>query len=598
MCGLVAIFSQYPIPSSAIPNALSQMYARGPDGAGVWSDERVAFGHRRLAIIDLDERAAQPMISQSERYVIVFNGEIYNYQILKADLEMRGIVFGTGSDTEVILAMYQEYGEQMLPRLEGMFAFVIWDRVEQIGFAARDAYGIKPLYLGSFEGGIIFASQVRAILSTNIVSKEIDLDSQEQFWMLGSVPESHTWFKKIESLGAGQVAHISKNSEISVKTWSDIGAYWRASDSVDSSTASESQIQQVVKGFLKESVQRHMVADVPVALFLSGGIDSGALAGLMTDELGADQVTGITICFDEFTGGIADEVPVAREIARHYGIKHIVRKVTKQEFLNDLPFILNAMDQPSIDGVNTWYACKAASEAGFKVVLSGVGGDELFLGYESFQKLPLIVKCYQQLLKIPFAFNLFKVAASLLAKKTNNTRWIFAPDWLKTISGAWWLRRSFSSPLDLSHLMGNLYLQKISKKAFDPMAQIHQMTGDLPHASELALAQIESMCYLRNQLLRDADWASMSHSVELRTPLVDEKLLRSIAPFMPVLKKFPGKRLLANAPNRPLPEAIALRPKTGFGIPIASWLCDDSASSHRTPDRWSWARKVVSSYGG
>lgn len=598
MCGLVAIFSQHPIPSSAIPNALSQMYARGPDGVGVWSDERVAFGHRRLAIIDLDERAAQPMISQSERYVIVFNGEIYNYQILKADLEMRGIVFGTGSDTEVILAMYQEYGEQMLPRLEGMFAFVIWDRVEQIGFAARDAYGIKPLYLGSFEGGIIFASQVRAILATNIVSKEIDLDSQEQFWMLGSVPEPHTWFKKIESLGAGQVAHISKNSEISVKTWSDIGAYWRASDSVDSSTASESQIQKVVKGFLKESVQRHMVADVPVALFLSGGIDSGALAGLMVDELGADQVTGITICFDEFAGDLADEVPVAREIALHYGIKHIVRKVTKQEFLSDLPFILNAMDQPSIDGVNTWYACKAASEAGFKVVLSGVGGDELFLGYESFQKLPLIVKCYQQLLKIPFAFNLFKAVASLLAKKTNNTRWIFAPDWLKTISGAWWLRRSFSSPLDLPNLIGNLNLQKIAKKAFDPMVQIHQMTGGLPRAPELALAQIESMCYLRNQLLRDADWASMSHSVELRTPLVDEKLLRSIAPFMLVLKKFSGKRLLANAPNRPLPEAIALRPKTGFGIPIASWLSEDSASSHRASDRWSWARKVVSSYGG
>jgi asparagine synthase (glutamine-hydrolysing) len=595
MCGLVAVFSGQSIPSRSIADAMKQMFVRGPDGGAVWEGEHVTLGHRRLAIIDLDERAAQPMNSQNDRYSIVFNGEIYNYQTLKAELTKKGVTFTTSSDTEVLLAMYQEYGAEMLSRLEGMFAFVIWDKLEQVGIAVRDAYGIKPLYFGTFEGGIIFASQVKAILAADMISTELDIEAQKQFWMLGSVPEPYTWYKKIRSLGAGQIAHISKNFELTIETWIDIGSYWRNSDGVNESIPLE-HTQEKVKGFLKESVQRHLVADVPVGLFLSGGIDSGALAGLMVDELGTDKVTGITICFDEFINDIADEAPVAREIAQYYGIKHRIRKVTKAEFLADLPAILQAMDQPSIDGVNTWYACKAASEMGLKVVLSGVGGDELLLGYASFKSLPKLVDRYRFLLRLPFAYSIAKFVASHLARRSNNTRWDYAPDWLKTIAGAWWLRRSFSSPLDLSNLMGKLDPRKVTKIKFDPNEQVHIMTGDLPHSPELALAQIESMCYLRNQLLRDADWASMSHSVELRTPLVDEKLLRSIAPLMHELIKFPGKSLLANAPNKPLPASIASRPKTGFGIPIGPWLHDEDFKGFANQDRWSWARKVVSSY--
>lgn len=596
MCGLVAVFSGQPIPHGTIEGALDQMLMRGPDGVGVWKGEHAALGHRRLAIIDLDERAAQPMISQDDRFVIVFNGEIYNYQALKAELAKKGIHFATGSDTEVLLAMYQVYGVKMLSSLEGMFAFVIWDKLNQVGIAARDAYGIKPLYYGEFEGGLIFASQVKAILAADIVPTELDIKAQEQFWMLGSIPEPRTWFKKIRALGAGQVAHISSDFELSVETWTDIGGYWRQSNEIHDSIPLK-QAQKDIKSFLKESVRRHLVADVPVGLFLSGGIDSGALAGLMVDELGADKVTGITICFDEFEGDIADEVPVAKEIAHYYGIKHIVRKVTKAEFLADLPIILGAMDQPTIDGVNTWYASKAASEAGLKVVLSGVGGDELLLGYTSFKSLPRLVRIYQNLLRLPLAYSIAKYVASLFAHRSNNTRWIYAPDWLKTIAGAWWLRRSFSSPLDLPTLMKTPASWEVSKKGFDANAAVHKMTLALSRAPELALAQIESMCYLRNQLLRDADWASMSHSVELRTPLVDEKLLRSIAPFMHELKKFPGKSLLANAPNKPLPASIASRPKTGFGIPISRWLRDEDLKDSTNRDRWSWARKVVSSYG-
>lgn len=596
MCGLVAVFSEQPIASRAISGALQQMFQRGPDGEGIWEGDSVIFGHRRLAIIDLDERAAQPMSSQDDRYVIVFNGEIYNYQTLKVELEKKGVIFSTTSDTEVLLAMYQEYGEEMLSRLEGMFAFVIWDKLKHVGIAARDAYGIKPLYFGAFLGGIIFASQIKAILASNLVKTETDIEAQKQFWMLGSIPEPLTWFKNICSLEAGQIARISKNFEITLDTWVDIGEYWRNSDRVNRPIPAE-HTRAEVKKFLKESVRRHLVSDVPIGLFLSGGIDSGALAGLMVDELGTDKVTGITICFDEFKGNNADEVPVASEIAQYYGIKHLIRRVTKTEFLEDLPAILRAMDQPSIDGVNTWYACKAASEIGLKVVLSGVGGDELLLGYASFKSLPKLVERYRNILRLPFAFSAAKFIARILAHRFNNTRWIFAPDWLKSIAGAWWLRRSFASPLDLFALMGKSYPHKAANCDFDPNLQVYEMTGELSNSPELALAQIESMCYLKNQLLRDADWASMSHSVELRTPLVDEKLLRSIAPFMHELKNFPGKSLLANAPNKPLPESIASRPKTGFGIPITRWLQEEDFKGLPNQDRWSWAHKVVNSYG-
>ncbi len=567
------------------------MQRRGPDAEDVWAEVRggCVLGHRRLAVLDLDGRAAQPMHSSCGRYVIVFNGEIYNFRDLRRALEDRGIAFRTTSDTEVILALFAAEGEAMLPKLHGMFALMIWDREARRLFAARDPYGIKPLYIATTANGVLLASQVKALLATGMVSRAPDHHGQAGFWMLGSVPEPHTWYRDIRALPAGHCVWIEQGRPSPTRCWHDIGAEWR---SATDSQAPTGDVRERVRAALRESVARHLVADVPIGVFLSGGIDSGALAGLMV-EAGARDLEGITLAYDEFAGRPEDEAPVAALIAAHYRIRHHVRRVTHEEFSADLPRILDAMDQPSIDGINTWYASKAVAELGLKVVVSGVGGDELFFGYESFRQLPRLVSRWRPLSRIPGAMTLAGVAASLQARHSGNARWRHVPDWARTIGGAWWLRRSVFSPEALPELMGAEPASE-ALRDFDADRWVQTMTGPLPRDPTLALAQIESMTYLRNQLLRDSDWASMDHSVELRTPLVDAHLLHQLQPLLSSVPRFLNKSLLAEAPTKPLPRAIIKRPKTGFGIPVARWL----AESRGATDAGSrgWARELVKAY--
>src|SRR5256714_6488196 len=392
MCGFIAAFgnAQQVLGSSALCRALERMRRRGPDDEGTRQGEGVVLGHRRLAILDLDPRAAQPMQSLCGRYVIVFNGEIYNFRTLRRDLESRGVVFRTTSDTEVILALFAAEGEAMLPKLHGMFALAIWDCVARRAFIARDPYGIKPLYLAVASGAVLVASQVKALLATGGVSREPDPRGQAGFWMLGSVPEPRTWFRDVRALSAGHCAWIENGRLGPARCWHDIGDAWRGAGQ---RAAAVEDVALQVRTALRESVVRHLVADVPVGVFLSGGIDSGAMVGLMV-EAGARELQGVTIAYDEFAGRHEDEAPVAAGLAAHYGIRHSGRRVTRDEFLPDLPRILDAMDQPSIDGVNTWYASKAAAERGLKAVVSGVGGDELFQGYSSFRLLPRLVAAW------------------------------------------------------------------------------------------------------------------------------------------------------------------------------------------------------------
>ena len=586
VCGFISIFTDTAIPPSVADAAMERMRRRGPDGVGKWRQEGVFLGHRRLAIIDLDTRAAQPMTSNCGRYLIVFNGEIYNHRELRLELESHGEFFVTTSDTEVVLSLFAREGEAMLPRLKGMFAFVIWDIQERVAFAARDPYGIKPLYLARVSGGVVLASQIKAILATGLVDRASNLRGQAGFWMLGSVPEPHTWFRDIQTVQAGHCLWVREGKVCNQHSWFDISSVWRETAGSRESAIHKSALRNLVRSALIDSIDRHLVSDVPVGVFLSGGIDSAVLAALMA-ERGCSSLLGITIAYDEYAGRHEDEAPLAALIARHYGLRHHIRRVSRKEFISDLPRILAAMDQPSIDGINTWYASKAAAEQGLKVVISGLGGDELFLGYESFRHLPRLCSVWRAASRVPGIPMLASKAAQYKARQSGEARWNHAPTWLgQGIAGAWWLQRSVLAP-EVAELRGGVAVEV----GFSPESWIFEMTGALAVDDTLALAQIESTTYMRNQLLRDSDWASMDHSVELRTPLVDASLLMSLKPVLSHFGMYPGKSLLAAAPIRALPGKILHRRKTGFGIPVQRWLADEFGQGKN------WQLEVASHFG-
>jgi len=572
MCGLAGILmhgGDGRANEQSVRRMCNNMQARGPDAEGYWSDPQAGlfFGHRRLSIIDLDKRSNQPMSSDDDRYVIVFNGEIYNFRELRHSLEGKGEVFRTQSDTEVLLKLYSREGEAMLARLRGMFAFAIWDSYSRSLFMARDPYGIKQLYIARCRKGWMFASQVKALLTSGLVEHAPDPIGQMGFWLLGSVPEPRTWFRDISAIPAGTWCRLTHNSmHTNPQRYWDIANVWREAPEC---RASLPEAQEVVSAAVHQSVRQHLVADVPVGVFLSGGIDSGSLAGLMKD-CGTTSIQGVTIAFNEFKGKHEDEVPIASAIARQYGINHHVRTVTRKEFEKDLPKIFSSMDQPSIDGINTWYASKAVAELGLKVVISGVGGDELFYGYPSFQQIPALVSRWQILARIPGISNFANLALAQMARRSGNARWRWLTLQASSLHGAYWLRRGLFAPNELMGLMG-VELAGEALQDMDPASLIETMVGNLPDDPMAAVGQLESTAYLRNQLLRDSDWSSMAHSVELRTPLVDAWLLRDLMPVLRSFGRYKGKELLAASPRAPLSDDIINRPKTGFGVPIGIW---------------------------
>jgi asparagine synthase (glutamine-hydrolysing) len=589
MCGIVAAFSLpgRSVSTAATLAAMAHLRKRGPDGEGLWKEDGIILGHRRLAILDLDERAAQPMHSHCGRYVMVFNGEIYNFAQLRRDLQRKGTMFRTSSDTETLLTLFALEGPAMLAKLHGMFAFVIWDRLRKRGFAARDPYGIKPLYVAKTKTGLVVASQVKALLATGLVSREPCPHGQAGFWMLGSVPEPRTWFRDIQAIPAGSFAWIAEGQVVDSGRWADIGDTWRRASEINA--PDPIVMAEALRSALRETVQRHLVSDVPVGVFLSGGIDSGTLAALMS-ELGVQNLTGVTLAFDEFSGHAEDETPRAAAIATQLGIQHRVRRVSQREFISDLPSIMNAMDQPSIDGVNTWYASKAVAEHGLKVVVSGVGGDELFQGYGHFRSLPLLLRARRWGRLVPGSRWALAWAGRYQASRTGNARWRKLESWTHTIEGAWWLRKCLYTPEQLPALMGK-DLADEALSDFDVQEAVHAIAGPLARDPALAIGQIESCAYLRNQLLRDSDWASMDHGVELRAPLVDAQLLATMEPYLAALKHYPGKSLLAGAPMRALSTGMPSHQKTGFGIPLPRWLGESG-----TPLAHCWAPRVVAEY--
>jgi asparagine synthase (glutamine-hydrolysing) len=329
---------------------------------------------------------------------------------------------------------------------------------------------------------------------------------------------------------------------------------------------------------LLDSVRHHLIADVPVGAFLSAGIDSGALVGLMRDA-GQNDIQTVTLAFEEFRGKVDDEAPIAEEVARTYGTRHTTRVVTESEFEADLPRILEAMDQPTIDGINTWFVSKAAKEMGLKVAVSGLGGDELFGGYPSFHDIPKWNSLMTLPSRIPFLGRVLRkaICASGLGRLIKSPKAAGMVEYGGTLAGAYLLRRGVFMPWELDQLLARENIRE-GLRRLDPLGLVRAAITPRPTSSFAKIAVLESSVYMRNQLLRDTDWASMGHSLEVRMPLVDATLLKATAPLLLRQPDSPAKASLAQSPRRPLPATVTTRAKTGFTTPIVNWLQAGDAS--------------------
>jgi asparagine synthase (glutamine-hydrolysing) len=601
MCGVAGIYAYHYAANTVDPIELARirdyMAARGPDGLGEWysPDERVGLAHRRLAIIDLSERGAQPMSSADGELVVTFNGEIYNYRELRAALEARGHAFRSHSDTEVLLHLYAEKGEAMVNDLRGMFAFGLWDAKKRALLLARDPYGIKPLYYADDGWTLRFASQVKALLAGGKVSRIPEPAGLVGFCLFGSVPEPFTTYQEIRALPAGAVIWIDRVGTRETKCYFSIANVHCCAEAA-SATKNDEDLQLRVRDAVLDSVRHHLVADVPVGAFLSGGIDSGALVGLMRDA-GAGDIQTVTLAFEEFRDTEDDEAPIAKEIARQYGTRHTTRIVTEHEFREDLPKILEVMDQPTIDGLNTWFVSKAARELGLKVAISGLGGDELFGGYPSFRDVSRWVRAMAVPGRIPWLGDLagrlmsdLDYLAHLVHPKTAGLLKYGGTD-----AGTYFLRRGLFMPWELETVIDR-DTARVGLRRLNPLRCIETALTPEPKTSFGMVAALESSLYMRNQLLRDTDWTSMAHSLEVRVPLVDTNLLNRVAPVT-AQTGLVSKQLLANSPRVPLPGKVISRAKTGFKTPMQTWLQRDKNNQQwrQVPslavERCTWARR-------
>ncbi len=571
MCGINGILrlrpDAPPIDREELLRTREAMTARGPDGAGAWTspDGRAALASRRLAILDLSPAGAQPMSTPDGRWHLVLNGEIYNFRALRQELESQGAAFRSQSDTEVVLALLAREGAAALPRLRGMFGLALWDDLEKRLLLARDPLGIKPLYY-SMEGGCLrFASQVKALEAGGAVSRAVDPAGLAGFLLWGAVPDPFTIRSAVRALPAGCFLTVEDGRTGEPERF----------DRLDEVPAGQPLPPAAA---VEDSVAAHLVSDVPVAVFLSAGLDSGLIAALARRRLPEPPVT-FTLTFDVLAGTPADEGPLADRVARALGTRHVERRVGRADFAGLWPAALAAMDQPSIDGFNTFVVSRAAHEAGLKVVLSGLGGDEVFGSYPSFRDVPAFERAARRIGRLPGLAAAWPGLARLAADRPK------LPGLLRyggSRAGAYFLRRGLFLPEELPALLGRETAEEGLRRC-DPIAAAASVLspGEDPW---IDVHRLETALYMRHQLLRDADWASMAWSVELRVPLVDAWLRAHLAAadFEPARSQ--GKAAFVRQAAPELPAALFARPKTGFYIPVMEWL-DPETARLRAGDR-------------
>jgi asparagine synthase (glutamine-hydrolysing) len=468
-----------------------------------------------------------------------------------------------------------------------MFAFALWDERSKRLFLARDPYGIKPLYYSDDGKTLRIASQVKALIAGGNVSRQFDPAAAAGFFLRGTVPEPFTMYRAIRALPAGTFAWADRRGLGEPQEWFSIAGVLR--DAVEQGGAwSEAERVAAVHDAVLESVRFHMVADVPVGAFLSAGIDSSAIVAFARESGAADLQT-MTLRFEEYRGRDNDEAPLAARVAQHYGVRHTIRDLSRDEFRREVPRVFAAMDQPSVDGINSYFISKAAADAGLKVALSGAGGDELFGGYTSFRDIPRWMPFTSVLARVPGLGNSIFRLNQILARRSRH----ISPKMGEIVryggsyAGAYFVKRGRFLAPELPSILGR-DIAEDGLRRLDMLSIIEKTVTPDPGNAFARVAALESSLYLRNQLLRDVDWASMAHSLEVRVPLVDSHLFQKLAPVL-VTRKARGKQILADAPRPPLPSEVRNRRKTGFTVPIREWLREEGSLEY---GKRGWARKV------
>ena len=583
MCGICGILTR-PQSSGTTPVEPKQLEIlrdaqthRGPDDAGSWISEDASIGlaQRRLAIIDLSPGGHQPMATDDGQLRVVFNGEIYNYQELRSELKELGNRFRTESDTEVLLHGYREWGLGVLDRLGGMYAFALYDAKTRTTLIARDPLGIKPLYYADLGDRLVFASEIQALRKV-IDDGGPDPEGIATFLHWGSIPPPRTLYRRIRALPAGCFLRWS------AKGLEGPNAYWTLESEFGNTLAmDQGEASERLTTALADSARRHTIADVPVGAFLSGGVDSVALVGLLS-QAHPEPIRTVTLAFDVAS---LDESALAQHAAEVYGANHCEVPIRVDEIRDRMPDAIRSLDQPSVDGVNTYFVAEAASRAGLKVAVSGVGGDELFGGYLTFDRIPKIMSVRNRLNRIPGVDRMLHNPDPWLALAKQGRRLpklVRALTYGKDEAGAYYAERGLFSPPEIRSLLAPEIADAVDR--CEPRSSLTTRLDLDSIAPDERISALELRQYLQVQLLRDTDVTSMRHSLEVRTPLVDLDLLRAVLKVPTQFRRAgPAKQALREAPRIPVPDRIWNRKKQGFVLPFQTWLEEGSIPS--TPAR-------------
>ena len=562
MCGIAGhiSFTKHPIDPFAINLMTESLSHRGPDATGYFNDEGVSLGHKRLSVIDLTDCSNQPMSDFSNRYTIVYNGEIYNYRAIREMIP--GYPYKTQGDTEVILAAFEKWGPNCVKYLEGMFAFAIWDKEKSKLFLARDRMGIKPLYFFESDEFLLFASETRSLLASKIIRRKINLKAVLQFLRFESVAAPETMIQDIMELPAGTYIEFDGKKRSITKYWEitykdpgiDLNNY--------------SLVKQTVQSLLQAAVNRRMVADVPIGAFLSGGIDSSAIVGLMASA-SANPINTFTIGFNEKE---YDETEYANIISKQFNTRHQNIKVLPQTFLDELLPALNAMDCPTGDGINSYVISRSIRQTGIRVAMSGAGGDELFAGYPFFKQYLQLTKCWKYW---EVAKPLRKFSAQILKNREGKSerfrQLILAkPD----IANVYPVLRQIVPPLMLKNCTN---LTNEINEPSELLKQNLELIETFPLLSQVSIAEYYG--YTENTLIKDLDQMSMASALEVREPFFDHSLIEFVLtiPDKFKLQKFP-KQLLTESLGFSLPSEIVQRKKKGFLFPWEKWMKNELRS--------------------